>query len=442
MNSLKNYFFLLLITFFSVSAQETSNVSENDAFNRWSVEVNAGQNIPVRPFATGYYSAQRSKFINFSGLDHYDFGVRYMFSNTFGLKINYGFDQFKEQPGAGSNPFDTKLHSLGLQGVLNFSRLLNFESFTNRFGILAHAGVQVSNLYVYQGLNTGKSEKNAGLMFGITPQIRLASWVALTGDFTADYNIRQHFNWDGSYSLPENNLSGVLFKSTIGFTFYLGSKEKHADWFIKQEHAEDVKELLLARIEAVETLMNDVDRDGVFDYLDAENNTPNGVVVDAKGRFIDKNDNGTPDELEPRDKNPDVNINNLTNNNVALSELAKLSSAEKELVENGLINVFFDVNIDTPNAGSTNNIYIILHYLNSNPTSKAKLIGFADVRGDDKINLELSQRRVKNVYSILISSGISADRLSTDAIGIDTKYSIDSKASLDLARRVSIEIEK
>ena len=52
------------------------------------------------------------------------------------------------------------------------------------------------------------------------------------------------------------------------------------------------------RINDLETLMNDTDKDGVPDYLDVENNSITGVAVDTKGRMIDVNKNGVPDELE------------------------------------------------------------------------------------------------------------------------------------------------
>ena len=42
-------------------------------------------------------------------------------------------------------------------------------------------------------------------------------------------------------------------------------------------------------------MLQDTDRDGVVDYLDAEPNTTGGVAVDTKGRAIDVNKNGVPD---------------------------------------------------------------------------------------------------------------------------------------------------
>jgi OOP family OmpA-OmpF porin len=47
---------------------------------------------------------------------------------------------------------------------------------------------------------------------------------------------------------------------------------------------------------AIENKMLDSDKDGVADYLDEEQNTPAGAMVDTKGRSIDKNNNNVPDE--------------------------------------------------------------------------------------------------------------------------------------------------
>jgi hypothetical protein len=43
---------------------------------------------------------------------------------------------------------------------------------------------------------------------------------------------------------------------------------------------------------------NDTDKDGVPDYLDVENNSIAGALVDSKGRMMDYNNNGIADDLE------------------------------------------------------------------------------------------------------------------------------------------------
>lgn len=425
---------MAISSFGTVFAQETTESKDENLYNRWSFEVQAGQNKPVRPFATGYYSSDPTKYFNFSGVNHYDIGVRYMLSNAFGLKLDYSIDQFAEQSGAGSLSFDTKLNRFGLQGVMNLGRLLRFESFTNRVGLLTHAGLHVSKFSVNEGTNKNVTEDNGGIMFGITPQIRLTKWMALTGDFTVVNNVRQHLNWDGSYASSEENLSGVLYNTSVGLTFYLGKKDKHADWYTKEDvlsKLPTIDEDARKRLDEIETLMNDTDRDGVVDHLDAENNTPGGVAVDAKGRFIDANKNGKPDEMEP--KNGKETSGTIIN---------KITSVDIELIEKGLINIYFDVNSDTPNSGSINNIYILIKYLKENLNTNIKLIGFADINGNEKINIDLSNRRAMKIANFLIDKGINKNRIVFEGVGNDTNYNSNSNIDTQLSRRVSIQINK
>ena len=429
---MKTYVTTILLStlcFNSICAQDKLE----NAYNKWSLELNIGQNKPEKPFATGYFSSDPNTYFNFNGIEHIDFGVRYMFNPYFGGKVDVGYDILQNQSGTASLPFETKQYRVGLQGIINFSRLLKFETFSNRFGLLAHGGLQVSQLAPQMGINKGITEQNGGLIIGLTPQVRISNRLVLNGDFSYMSNVRQHLNWDGSTSNSSNNLAGSLFNTSLGLTVYLGKNEKHADWYT----AEDTQKIYgandaetKAKIEAIEILMQDTDKDGVPDYLDRENNTPGGVAVDTRGRFIDKNNNGTPDELEPQNSNGEFTSIPL-----------KKEDAIKALVEKGYVNVFFDVNKDDPNAGSTNNVYHIINFLRNYPDAKAKLVGYADVRGNESKNKDLSQRRAQRVYNIIVASGINANRVSIEGQGVDASYPADSKIGLDLARRVSVIIE-
>lgn len=254
------------------ATSKDDKIDESGLFNRWSIELNAGQNKAIRPYSTGYYSSDPSNYFNFSGVDHFDLGVRYMFSNLFGLKLDGAYDIIESQSGSGSLPFETRQYRLGIQGVANLGRILRFETFSSRLNILAHAGIQVSRLEPQLGLMKGIKEDNGGVMIGLTPQLRLSSWLALTGDFTVISNVRQHLNWDGNYSAEANNLSGMMYNTSLGLTVYLGNKEKHADWFIPEiDKKDDATEKRLADLE---TYLQDTDRDGVVDGIDLDNTTP------------------------------------------------------------------------------------------------------------------------------------------------------------------------
>lgn len=403
-------------------------------FNKWSLELNLGQNKPDKPFAEGYYSSDPDTYFKFAGVNHLDFGVRYMFNPYFGAKLDFGYDIMQNQSSTTSLPFETKQYRLGLQGIVNASRLLKFETFTGRFGLLFHGGLQVSQLAPQKGINKGVTEDNGGLIIGLTPQFRLTNRLLLTGNFSYLRNVRQHLNWDGSTSVLSNNLSGSLYNVSLGVTVYLGKHDKHADWFTNTDELEKLSGVdneARDRLGEIEVLLNDTDKDGVPDYLDRENNTPGGVAVDSRGRFIDKNNNGTPDEMEPRSGETTTTMN-----------IKKIESIEADLVENGLVNIFFDLNSAVPNASSSNDLLIILRYLKNNPFSSIQLFGFTDTTGDEVANKELSLKRANYVAAFLIDNGIDEGRIFSKGLGIDNNYSLDNKISATLSRRVSLTIVK
>lgn len=426
----------LLITSVLTAQQDSL---KGKPFNRWSVEINGGQNKAIKPFSAGYYSANPDKFFNFNGVNHFDAGVRYMLSETFGFKLDGAYDLVENQKESSSLPFSTKSYRIGLQGVVNLGHIMNFESFTNRFGLLGHAGMQVSRFVVSSDLH----ENNGGVILGITPQFKLTRWCALTGDFTYIGNVRQHLTWDGQFSPAENNLAGSMVHTSLGLTFYLGKKATHADWYSNAKgkaYIEEVTQLTREnkkRLDDFEKMMDDTDRDGIPDYLDAQNNTPNGVKVDAKGRYIDANGNGTPDDLEPRSGRDGKSAEAAT---AGSNGSSTKSDALRELIAGGYLNVFYDTNRDIPNSASTNNIYHIIRYLKKYPETKVTLTGYADKKGNEKANHELSRRRAENLSVLLQTSDINSSRITIAAEGVDSSFS-GSGAGLQLARRVSITIE-
>lgn len=411
----------------TVQAQENST----KAYDKWSVEVNAGQSKGIRPYSVGYYSSNPKQYFNFSGVNHFDLGVRYMFNTKFGIKVDGAMDKLSDESGSGSLAFKTQQMRFGFQGVANLGRLLDFESFTKRFNLLAHAGVQVSQFTVKEGVNKDISEDNGGVIVGLTPQLRLTNWLVLTGDFTAINNVRQHLAWDGNASGADNNLSGLMFNTSFGLTFYLGNHEKHADWYVKVDDQVSNDEQARQKIAELEQKLKDTDNDGVADYLDTEVNSLPGALVDTKGKTIDQNKNGVPDSIE-----------SLAASGVNGKDGRDGLDGLKALAEKGLLNIFYDVNKDEPNVGSTSNVYQAIAFLRAYPDTKIKLVGFADAQGNEKANLDLSKRRANKLFDIIVAGGIDKSRVSFDYKGVERFYPTDSKMGLELARRVSIIVIK
>ena len=422
---------ILLFTFFTISAQEIITKQNKNEYNKWSVEVNIGNNKPIKPFSKGYSSSADNVFMKFPELNHFDIGVRHMFSTKFGLKLDVGSDIIENQKGSDSKPFYSQQNIASLKMVYNLGKDFGFEDFTNRFGLLAHFGIQVSEFNGRTGTGKIVSEYNGGVIFGLIPQFKLSDRFAVSGDFSFLINTRQNLNWDGNYSIVNENLTGKINYFKLGLNYYLGENEKHADWYNNKIPA-DIDPEIEKRLDALDSLLIDTDRDGIVDHLDAQNNTPEGVVVDSKGRIIDVNKNGVPDELEVIAKDGKDGVDTFD-----MSQ----SDALKMLAEKEYINIFYDVNKDEPNEGSTNNIYYIIKFLKSYPNTKITLIGYTDITGNTASNLELAQRRVENLKKVLMLKSIDENRISVLAKGIDIDNKTSDNTSLQLARRVSIMLE-
>ncbi|HEY0091288.1 MAG TPA: hypothetical protein VGB43_02285, partial [Flavobacterium sp.] len=305
---------LLLLSFFTLTfghagAQEVLNDtlkekvqdSSLESYNRWTVEINAGMSKGIKPYSEGYYASNPNKHFAFV-LNHYSLGARYMISPKFGVKLDFAYDDLQNSEGSGSLPFEMRHIRVGLQGVVNAVRLFSFEQRAGRFGLLFHGGFQLAQMTPIVSssplFTEGHKEYNAGVMFGMTPQIRITNKLGFHVDFTMNSNVRQHYNWDGAYSSSSNNLAGSLYTVSAGLSYSFGRENLHGDWAVIQEQSSAELAALDARIGELETMMNDTDKDGVPDYLDVENNSIAGVAVDTKGRMVDMNKNGVADELE------------------------------------------------------------------------------------------------------------------------------------------------
>ncbi|OYQ37249.1 hypothetical protein CHU92_08550 [Flavobacterium cyanobacteriorum] len=398
--------------------EKEKEVTESSNFNRWSIDINGGINKATNPMADGYYV----KALNFF---HADLGFRYNFNTKFGLKLQGGYDVLNN--GTNSLPFETKIISLGLQGYANLGRIMEFETFTQRFNVLGHLGVGVAQMTSdrYDG-----QDHIGNFLIGLTAQYRLSNRIALNADVTMYNNFHHDKTWDGSEydKTLSQGFDSTFYTATLGLSIYLGKNAQHADWYIgeRADELEDLEE----RLAELETMMDDTDKDGVPDYLDAEPKTITGVAVDSKGRTIDKNNNGVPDELESYIENKNKEV------------VAGVNAELADLINGGYVNVYFDFNKDQPNSQSVNGINFLVKYLKENPTVQADVIGYADEIGDTEYNRNLSQKRAENVKQILVDAGIDGNRLTIKNNGEDTTVNKKSNYARQIVRRVTFMLKQ
>src|SRR5699024_331738 len=75
---------------YGAPTEETQNESKTNFtdYNRWSIDLGAGMNKPLRPMRSGYFT-KTPDFLNAH------VGVRYMFNDKFGLQANAQFNKFE-----------------------------------------------------------------------------------------------------------------------------------------------------------------------------------------------------------------------------------------------------------------------------------------------------------------------------------------------------------
>lgn len=446
---MKKKLFVLSICAFStlqVVAQddEFNKEATEDLYNRWTIEAGLGQSKGIRPYTEGFYSSNANTVLGTVDLNSYQLGVRYMMTPKFGVRLRGTYEMFENNRDTDSEVFKVNQVRIDAEAIINLARTLNAEEAFGRFGLLLHGGLSYSRISPdndsgYHPIggpsNYGFSENNLGLVIGVTPQFRITDRLAVFFDVSSVFNFRQHMAWDGHYSRPNNNLQGHMINSSIGLSFGFGQgQELHGDWgVIENRYLEEI-EALDRRIGELETMLNDADKDGIPDYLDVENNSIPGVEVDNKGRMIDLNQNGVPDQLERY-------VNESVKERVSSGIKESGTEMVKQMINDGYIAVFYDFDKVEPNDASTENLAFILNYMRNNPSAQVQITGYADEIGNTEYNNKLSERRALAVKDLLQKAGISESRITISPKGVDSSVDKDSKLARRLVRKSTFVIK-
>ncbi|WP_405377604.1 OmpA family protein [Nonlabens sp. Asnod3-A02] len=411
------------------TTEEVESVSNGPDLKHWAIDFGAGVNKPVRPLSSG-------AFTNTPSLYQVDLGVRYMFNNKFGVNADFGYDNIEGDKN--SIDFQSDYYRFTLEGVVNAAEVLGAREWTQRFGLLLHGGMGVSFLKGSEPVETS-TDHMLNFQAGVTPQIKLTNSLALFGDLSILGHVRQDLTYDGLDRGTLRGFDGFLVNASVGITLYLGSGDTPADFAESPINAK--VEDIAAKMEKMAQENGDDDQDGVPNYLDRDNNTESGVRVDSKGRAIDLNKNGIPDDMEsaldsrfatPSDLQTAIAGNNGANGNN--------KNLVKQLINEGYVNVYFKFNSTKPATFSLGAINTIVQYMKDNPSATATLTGFADEIGSPAYNKNLSERRAKMVNDVLTAAGIDASRLSHNGDGEDASVDKNSAEARQLVRRVTFRV--
>jgi len=166
----------------------------------------------------------------------------------------------------------------------------------------------------------------------------------------------------------------------------------------------------------------DIDKDGVYDYLDKCPDTPAGVKVNTKGCPLDSDEDGVYDY---QDQCPD------TPKGVSVDSQGCPLDTDKDGVYD-----YLDKCPDTPRGATVNHrgcwvltgvlfetarwdikpqaysrLNEIVDILKKNPSLRLEIQGHTDTQGSERLNKRLSENRAQAVMEYLVKQGIEPRRL-------------------------------
>lgn len=165
---------------------------------------------------------------------HSDVGIGYMFSDVWGLKVDFGYDSFKAtQDLNGTKSKDASYMLRGsVQAVVDLAEDHNFKN--NKYGMLFHFGVGCSTInnaeYKDEYEASGGSfndpyikgnDDMGNVIFGLTPQLNLNENLALNLDFSTILFLKQSAYFDRTFSNESYKSLGAIWNLSVGLNYHI-----------------------------------------------------------------------------------------------------------------------------------------------------------------------------------------------------------------------------
>lgn len=171
----------------------------------------------------------------------------------------------------------------------------------------------------------------------------------------------------------------------------------------------------------------DVDMDGVPDYMDEDPFTSKGAKVTANGRAVDSDGDGVPDHMDEEPNTPKGTLVNFKGKSIPTGG---------GMGSGFMPSVYFAFNSANVSAANYERLATVAMVMKNNPNVKVKIVGHADSRGSEEYNKNLSMRRAKAVVEVLVKTyGIDEGRFTTEADGEDQplatgRYDVNRRADI------------
>lgn len=309
---------------------------------------------------------------------HFGLGIRYNINEIIGIGLTGGYDLTSLVEELDEGTLSTPYDFE--YGRINIEGYLNafkvVDLYSKKWTVLFHGGPGVGFIKGYGPEYGINRETVLNLRGGASLLYKLSKRVVLYGDFSLASNIEQKMKFDGSDIITNSGMSSNISNISVGLTFYLGGKSK--------EHA---------------------------DWYVTPSTQPLQIIVGKDGKDGKNGKDGKDCECD-----------------VTPSEF-----------------IFFDHDEDIPSdidgQGYKNTIFKTFKYLIDDPDRILIIRGYASAtNSSDEYNLNLSNRRAKEITKKFVAMGISSDRIKVEYFGKDKKY--NTEFVHDVARRVELIVKK
>ncbi|MCT4630377.1 cell envelope biogenesis protein OmpA [Winogradskyella sp.] len=201
---LKQYLFILgtLFITFNSSAQFKKT-------SKWKALIAVGFNYPT---TDGFVDGTYAQSINFPTVN---LGVQHMFKRTYGVKLDYGFNRFKN--GSDSPEFKVNYSRINAQFVFDPTEYIRF--LPSRFRTILHAGPGFSFVKPLGDLEDNK-QSYLNLLGGVELHYAINEKVSVYTDVAYAYGLTSLDDYDPIIS-GLGAFNGSVFNMTFGIAISL-----------------------------------------------------------------------------------------------------------------------------------------------------------------------------------------------------------------------------
>lgn len=464
----------LSILFSTLMWAQNERITRYDASNyrNWSFGLTGGTNYTMGD-APNLFFNDNDAFPDEAGGITYGFrgNLTKFFTPTVGMRISAGVHRIE---GRGSNTYFQGFNSSGDVSVMvNLSNMfLKGKTHDRKNAFLMGAGIGISFIS-----NTIRDiNGNAISVFGNDNSGLFDEYAEINSiPLTLNYKRRlsQKFDFDVLYRhevIFTDDLDGIPTPSSndgmaylgVGVTYHFKNKSLEnpdsVGHVMYTNPLDDMVAVVDKAREDFEKLSKDDDGDGVSNFYDKDNATPEGTVVDGAGRPIDSDMDGVPDYMDEDPfsaKGAKVDANGRAvdsdgdgvpdhmDQEANTPQGALVNFQGKEIKVNGggnlasgyLPSVFFGFNSATVTTANHQRLAAVARTLKANSGVKVKVVGYTDKTGTEEYNRKLGERRAQAVVDQLVKVyGIDSSRFTVASEGeanpLATRRDVNRRADI------------